>query len=100
MSRSQRTKFRPDSRNTWPHFKHPGEVGGGPHDCQFCGSPRVFHATDVRICASCGYHQKPSDICLICGCGLNSESRDMKLGLCTDCRMKEEEKDRRAEQHA
>ena len=91
--RSSRTKFQPDRDKAWPHFKHDHEVGGRPYDCQFCQSPRVFFAGDKRICASCGYTQKPSDTCLACGTQLNTKSMEIQAGLCTECRHKAEEAD-------
>ncbi len=88
-----RTSFRGDPASGWPHFKHPHEVGGRPGDCQNCGSPRIAITSDCRLCASCGYEQKPSDRCLACHVQLNARSLEMRFGLCTPCRRKSDEAD-------
>lgn len=49
--------------------------------------------SDCRLCASCGYQQKPSDWCLACDTQLNARSLEIRLGLCTGCRRKAEESD-------
>lgn len=89
--RYDRTTYRTDPASAWPHVKHPHEAGYGPRDCQVCRSPRVFVASNVRMCASCGYVQQPSDRCLDCNCQLNSRSRDMAIGLCLTCRKKDDD---------
>lgn len=88
-----RTTYQPDPDSAWPRFKHDHEAGGRPQDCQFCQSPRIFIAGDRRTCASCGYHQKPSDICLACNARLNAKSLEIRVGLCTECRRTAEEAD-------
>lgn len=79
-----RTTYRPDTESAWPRFIHHQESGSRPRDCQFCGSPRVFAASGIRLCASCGYQQRPSELCLECRCDLNVRSR--RYGLCGQCR--------------
>lgn len=70
-----RTTYRPDPGSAWPRVIHHQEIVHRPQDCQLCGSPRVITASGVRLCASCGYPQRPSELCLGCGCGLHADSR-------------------------
>ncbi|MEU7206114.1 hypothetical protein [Streptomyces sp. NPDC045470] len=92
-----RSRYRPDPASAWPKFAHPHERGHRAHDCQFCGSPRLFVVGWVRKCASCGYEQQPSGQCLDCRTQLNERSRELQLGLCHSCQRKGEDDDPAAE---
>lgn len=82
-------EFERDPDSAWPHFAHPHEVGGRRWDCQECKSPRIIEAGGARICASCGYQQKPKRNCLACNTQLNAAS--YQIGLCYRCRSRDDE---------